>query len=773
MADWLNEQSLHILQTKYLQKGETYEQALQRIGKGIYTISKNKTLANSILQAIDSGWLGLASPIWANFGTDRGFGISCFSSYIDDSMIDIADKVKEVMMQTKMGGGTSGYFGALRPRGAEIKGNGTTNGAISFMKIFDSVIEVTSQGNVRRGSFAAYLDAEHPDILEFLNIRQVGNPIQNLLTGVCLSDKFMQSVVDGDSNNRKIWAKILESRMNTGTPYLFFTDNVNRSKPEIYKDEKIYNSNLCVYGDTEIYTDTGRVKIKDVCNQLVKVWNGEAFSPVEVKKTGEDQEMVKVITSKGHELVCTKYHKFYVKDETEPSGEREVRASELHNGMRLVNYQMPVINQTENIAWLNGVIKSSGEYVKGVAILLYSDSKETQQRWIKRIGELGVVASISKTQDGDKYRDVVIIGKSAFGFLSHLGLSCLKDEKSKAIRPIASDVDIERVEPYSGFHDSYCFTELKKGRAVFNGMLTGQCSEILLPSNKDESFVCCLSSLNLEKYDEWKDTDLVYNAIRFLDVVMEEFIIKSKGVSGFETAHNFAKRHRALGLGVLGFHSYLQSKHIAFGSEGSKKVNRIIFKKISEQAKDATRLLAKELGVCPIGKEKGIKVRNATTLAIAPTTNNSAILGQASPGIEPYKSNYYVAGLNDKSHIRKNKYLEELLERKNLNSNLIWDGIMSRKGSVQHLQWMSDEEKKVFATFAEIDQKHIIDLAIDRQEYLDQGQSVNLIIHYNTPIKEVNAMYIDAWKRGIKTLYYQRGVNIAKENIYECRSCQA
>lgn len=788
MAEWLNEQSLHILQSKYFQEGEDYNKALDRIGKAIEKLSGKKQLTNDVLDAIDKGWLGLASPIWANFGTDRGLPISCFGSYVDDSMDDIADKAKEVMIQTKMGGGTSGYFGALRARGAKIKGNGTTNGPVSFMQIFDSIIEVTSQGNVRRGSFAAYLDAEHPDILEFLNIRQIGNPIQNLLTGVCCSDKFMQSIIDWDKHNRKVWAKILESRINTGTPYIFFTDNVNKAKPKIYEDRRIHHSNLCVHGDTEIYTDEGRKPIKELAGQLVRVWNGETFSTVDVEKTGENQEMVKVITNKGHELICTKYHKFYIKsDIPQPTPEEqkklgketpqqvsyiEYRAHQLTEGLELIDYELPVINKEENIKWLEVVINKQGKVVDNRNILLYSDKKEVLLRWVKRIGELGCFATISKIRNGNEYKDVVIIPNTSTRYLAHLGVRQLRDVNASSVKPVSGGVKILKVEPYAGYHDSYCFTEPKKGMGVFNGIVTGQCSEILLPNRKDESFVCCLSSLNIEKYDDWANSNLVSTAIEFLDVVMEEFIRKSVTINGMETAHRFAKNHRALGLGVLGFHSYLQMKNIAFDSEAARKINKHIFKDISEKAKETTERLAKELGQCPLAEEKNLMIRNATTLAIAPTTNNSAILGQTSPGIEPFKSNYYIAGLNDKSHVRKNKWLEKFLESQNLNSDLVWDSIRSAGGSVKNLHWLSPEQKKVFATFAEINPEAIIDMAIDRQEYIDQGQSLNLIIHYNTPVKEINRLYIDAWKKGLKTLYYQRGVNIAKEQS-ECRSCHS
>lgn len=543
---WLNDESEQILNRGYLLKGETVEGAIDRI-----TLSAAKRLHRLELQErfkemIVKGWISFSSPVWANMGTQRGLPISCFNVHVPDSIEGITHKLGEVIMQTKIGGGTSAYFGELRHRGTAVTDNGKSSGAVSFMKLFDSAMDVVSQGGVRRGAFAAYLDIDHADIDEFLNIRDIGNPIQNMFFGVCVPDYWMQEMIDGDMEKRKIWAKLLESRQEKGMPYIFFSDNVNRNKPQVYKDKNmtIYSSNLC--------------------------------------------------------------------------------------------------------------------------------------------------------------------------------------------------------------------------------------SEIMLPSNFDESFICCLSSMNLELYDEWKDTDAVRLAIYFLDAVLSEFIEKTKDSYYLQSARNFAKRHRALGLGVLGYHSYLQKNNIAFESLEAKLFNAEAFKLIQQESLEASKELAKIYDEPEL--LEGYGLRNAALLAIAPTTSSSAILGQTSPGIEPFSSNYYKAGLAKGNFMRKNKYLKALLQEKGYDNEDTWRSIMLNHGSVQHLDFLSTEEKNVFKTFKEISPMEIIVQAAQRQQFIDQSQSLNINIPSSIPIKDVNRLMIEAWKLGVKSIYYQRSQSVSKElvvNLVNCSSCEA
>jgi len=543
---WLNEESEQILNRGYLLKGETTQKAIERIANAAAKRLYKPELAEAFIEMIEKGWMSLSSPIWANMGTERGLPISCFNVYVPDNIESITHKLGEVIMQTKIGGGTSGYFGELRERGSAVTDNGKSSGAVSFMKLFDTAMDTISQGGVRRGAFAAYLDIDHDDIKEFLEIKNIGSPIQNLFTGICIPDYWMQDMLDGDRDKREIWAKVLESRQQKGLPYLFFTDNINRNKPQVYKDRemKIYSSNLC--------------------------------------------------------------------------------------------------------------------------------------------------------------------------------------------------------------------------------------SEIALPSSADESFICCLSSMNLELYDEWKDTEAVKLAIYFLDAVLQEFIAKTEDNYYLKSANTFAKNHRALGLGVMGWHSYLQKNKIAFESLDAKMHTNKIFSNIEEKAVKASQELARIYGEPEM--LKGYGLRNTTLMAIAPTTSSSAILGQTSPGIEPYSSNYYKAGLAKGNFMRKNKYLKALLEEKESDNEETWRSIMLNHGSVQHLEILTQEEKDIFKTFKEISQYEIILQASIRQKYIDQAQSLNLNIPSNVPIKEVNRLMIEAWKLGVKTLYYQRSQSVSKEfvtNIVACSSCEA
>ncbi|MEH0152925.1 ribonucleoside-diphosphate reductase subunit alpha [Limibacter armeniacum] len=543
---WLNEESQNMLNRGYLLKGETVQAAIRRVATAAAKRLYKPEMAESFVEIIEKGWISLSSPIWANMGTERGLPISCFNVHVPDNIESITHKLGEVIMQTKIGGGTSGYFGELRERGSAVTDNGRSSGAVSFMKLFDTAMDTISQGGVRRGAFAAYLDIDHSDIKEFLEIKNIGNPIQNLFFGVCVPDYWMQEMIDGDREKREIWAKVLESRQQKGLPYIFFSDNINRFKPDVYKDKNltIHASNLC--------------------------------------------------------------------------------------------------------------------------------------------------------------------------------------------------------------------------------------SEIALPSSHDESFICCLASMNLELYDEWKDTDAVKIAIYLLDAVLQEFIVKTEGNYYLASANRFAKRHRALGLGAMGWHSYLQKNMIPFEGMQSKALTNKIFKGIQEKANEASRELAEIYGEPEI--LEGYGRRNSTLMAIAPTTSSSAILGQTSPGIEPFSSNYYKAGLAKGNFMRKNKYLKKLLVEKGMDSEATWHSIMLQHGSVQHLDGLTEEEKEVFKTFKEISQLEIIQQASIRQKFIDQAQSLNLNIPFDLPVKEVNRLLIEAWKLGVKTLYYQRSQSVSKEfiaNLVTCSSCES
>ena len=544
--EWLNKDSRKFLERGYLLEGETAEQRIRDIADASEKYLNITGFADKFEDYMSKGFFSLSSPIWSNFGRKRGLPISCFGSYIPDTMDGIMEKVSETAVMTKHGGGTSAYFGKLRGRGTPISSGGESTGSVHFMELFDKLMNVVSQGNVRRGSFAAYLPIDHPDIEEFLKIKSDGCDIQDLSIGVCVSDEWMNKMKDGDKEARKIWGLVIKKRFESGYPYIFFSDNANNQAPQIYKDKgiKINNSNLC--------------------------------------------------------------------------------------------------------------------------------------------------------------------------------------------------------------------------------------SEIMLSNSEDESFVCDLSSLNLETWDEWKDTDAVETLVYFLDAVMTEFIDKTEGMKFMEAPRKFAMNQRALGVGVLGWHSLLQSKMIPFESMEAKMLNSQIWISIRSKADNATKSLADKLGEAPL--LIGYGRRNATTLAIAPTTSSSFILGQVSPSIEPLNSNYFVKDLSKGKFTFKNPYLKKLLKEKDKDDDENWKSILVKGGSVQHLDFLSENEKDVFKTFGEISQKEIVIQAAQRQKYIDQGQSLNIMIPPNTKPKEVNELMIFAWEQGIKSLYYQRSANPAQElarSILSCKSCEA
>ena len=554
--EWLTNNSRKFLESGYLTGDTTPEERIREIADNAERILNIDGFSDKFYKYMAAGYFSLASPVWSNFGKKRGLPISCFGSHVADDMGDILFSQSEVGMMSKLGGGTSGYFGKLRQRGADVKNNGSSSGSVHIMQLFEKMVDVVSQGSVRRGRFSPYLPIDHKDIKEFLEIGTEGNPIQELTHGVTVSDKWMQEMIDGDVEKRGLWAKVLQRRGEIGYPYILFRDNANNGTVDVYKD-------------------------------------------------------------KGHEI-----------------------------------------------------------------------------------------------------------------YASNL------------------------------------------------------CTEIMLPSNEDWSFVCCLSSINLVHYDKWKDTDAVETLTFFLDAVMQEFINKLEAYKDsadrddqftfrfMEKAYKFAKENRALGLGALGWHSLLQSKMLGFDSAEAYSLNSEIFKVIKEKSYQASEEMAKMYGEPAV--LKGYGRRNATLNAIAPTTSSAFILGQVSQGIEPIWSNIYVKDIAKIKTTIKNPILEKLLNDKGQNTSDVWKSIRDNDGSVQHLNILTEQEKDVFKTYSEIDQNVIVYQAANRQNHIDQGQSINIMVHPDMPIKEVNAVYINAWKLGVKSMYYQHSMNAAQKfkQKKECASCE-
>ena len=542
---WLNEDSRLFLQRGYLLDGTTPEARIRAIAAHAGNILQDDTFAERFHHYMARGYYSLSSPIWSNFGLSRGLPISCFGSYIGDSIYDIMRTTAEVGMMSKIGGGTSAYFGAIRPRGSDISNNGKSDGSFNFSKLFDTIIDVISQGTSRKGQFAGYIDIDHGDIDEWLDIHTEGNPIQLMYYGVCISNAWLESMKAGDPEKRRVWAKVLQRKAETGIPYLFFKDNANAGRPDVYKDRNM-----------------------------------------------------------------------------------TVHASNL-------------------------------------------------------------------------------------------------------------------------------------------------CTEIMLPASDEESFVCCLSSMNLLYFDEWKHTDAPELLTQFLDAVMSEFIEKSAEIPFLDRAHRFAKRHRALGLGVLGWHSYLQANRIAFDSFAAMQKNNEIFQLLQQKTLAASKALAAKFGEPEL--LQGYGRRNTTLLSIAPTKSSSFILGSVSPSVEPFKSNYHVKDLAKIKTTYKNPFLVELLKEKGIDNEKTWESILLNDGSVQHLAALNDEEKEIYKTFAEISQLAIIQQAAQRQKYIDQGQSINVMIHPETPTRDINQLYLTAAELGLKSIYYQHSMSAAQRfnrNLLNCSSCE-
>lgn len=547
----------------YLQPGEKPKDAYWRVSTAVAKRLGKPQLATKFFDYIWKGWLNLASPVLANTGTDRGLPISCYGIDVGDSIYEIGVKNLELMILAKNGGGVGIGINMIRPAGAKITNNGTSDGVVPFCKIYDSTILATNQGSVRRGAASVNIKIEHPDFEDFLEIREpkgdVNRQSLNLHQCVVISDSFMRKLEEGDKDARRKWGKLLQKRKATGEPYIMYKGNVNKVNPEMYKK----------------------------------------------------------------------------------------------NGLKV--------------------------------------------------------------------------------------------------------------------------------------HMTNICSEITLHTDEQHSFVCCLSSLNLAKYDEWKDTDLIYTATWFLDGVLEEFIQKAKNMKGFENAVRSAEKGRSLGLGVLGWMTYLQQRGIPFEGLQAQFHTRKLFSQLKIESEQASRDMAREYGEPLWCKDSGF--RNTHLRAIAPTVSNSKLSGNVSAGIEPWAANVYTEQSAKGTFIRKNPELEKVLDTIGKNTKEVWDKILEDLGSVQNLDFLdewcykagtlvkrsdvSEEDfqqncfsvKDVFKTFKEINQLDLVRQAGVRQQYIDQSVSLNLAFPSSADPKWINQVHMEAWKQGIKTLYYMRTESVLRGDI--------
>ncbi len=543
----LSDQASKLLKDYYCIEGEPSPQYAYARAARAYCYD-DKKLAQRIYDYASKGWFMYSSPVLSNAPLPnkkpKALPISCFLTYVPDTLEGLIDHTSELRWLSVKGGGVGGHWTDVRSV------SDIAPGPIPFLHTVDADMTAYRQGKTRKGSYAAYLDVSHPDIMEFLTIRiptgDIGRKCLNLHNAVNVTDDFMNAVRNDemwelkDPNDdtvreiikaRKLWEQILETRFRTGEPYVNFIDTANKYLPETQKKLglKIHGSNLC--------------------------------------------------------------------------------------------------------------------------------------------------------------------------------------------------------------------------------------NEIHLPTNDDRTAVCCLSSLNLELYDEWKDTPVVRDLIRFLDNVLQYFVDNAPDT--LKRAKYSASQERSLGLGAMGYHSYLQKHMIPF--EKSGEINKEIFSFIRSEADAETLTLGKERGEAP--DMKGTGRRNAHLLAIAPNANSSMIVS-TSPSIEPHKANAYTHRTRAGSHLIKNKYLSKLLEKYNMNKSEVWTGIVTNSGSVQHLQFLTVEEKEVFKTAVELDQIRMVELAGQRQKYLDQGQSLNIFFPAGASKKYVQQVHFRAWETECKGLYYLRTeVSNRAENI--------
>ena len=543
--------------------------------------SDNDEMAERIYNYASKLWFMFSTPVLSNAGSKRGMPISCFLNYVGDSREGLTGHYTENAWLASVGGGIGGYWGHVRSDGTMTSGGSQSSGSIPFLHVVDSEILAFSQGKTRRGSYAAYMDISHPEIIEFMEMRKpsggdVHRKCLNLHHGINISDEFMQlidncikeptyddtwNLVDPHTKKvvrtisaRELWQKILETRVATGEPYLSFIDTINDALPESQKKLglEVHHSNLC--------------------------------------------------------------------------------------------------------------------------------------------------------------------------------------------------------------------------------------TEITLPTSDNRTAVCCLSSVNLEKYDEWQNDSLfIPDLIRFLDNVLQYFI--DYAPEELFRARFSANNERSLGLGAMGFHAYLQSKGIPFESALAKAMNLKIFKTMKAQAVEESKRLAIKRGEAP--DMEGTGMRNAHLLAIAPNASSSIICGTTSPSIEPYRANAYVQKTMSGSFLVKNKYLEKILEKKGINNDKTWTSILANRGSVLHVKELSDYEKDIFKTAIEINQQWVIEHASDRQQYICQGQSVNVFVPADVNVKELHEIHMLAWKRKLKTLYYCRSEAIKRAELVskkvertiipeaDCLACEA
>ncbi len=871
---WYSTSGFQLFENKYEYQtnGRSVRGQFERIAKtAAKHVPQLKEAEDKFFEMLWKGWLSPSTPVMANMGTDRGMPVSCSGTVVSDSVDGFYSNLHEVAMLTKNGFGTASDLSNVRPRGTPISVGGKASGVLPVIKEHVQAMRNVAQGTARRGAWAAYLDIEHGDFYEVVD--HILSDPDDLNIGWTVKQHFIDKLNAGDKECVARFQRAMKVKMITGKGYFFFVDKANNKRPQMYVDNGMFinNSQLCVAPETLVLTDEGYQQIVDLENERVNVWNGKEFSNVVVKKTGENQKLIRVVTNSGFELECTPYHKFYIAMRSPNTGNRwvvEKRAHELVEGDKLIKCNFPIIEGSETFlyAYDNGLFSAEGcNTDQGKRLYLYHDKRAVKahlsdiyKKWtvqenlnreyshsdllmnkffvptgdytiksklewfaglcdgdgtIARCGNtqsiqvssinknfllevqmmlqtIGVSSKVTVMHEacdrmmplnngtGDmgmfscqtSYR--LLIGQTGICTMQDMGFKTyrLALTNHRPNRECSQFVKVVAVLDEGRFDDTYCFTEPKEGMGVFNGILTGQCSEIMLFNDEDHTYTCVLSSPNAAKYSEWKDTDMPYWAAIFLDCVASEFIERAKDVPGLEKAVRFTEKGRALGLGLCGLHTLFMKEMFAFESFEAHMLSQEISAKIMKDAQRATRDMAKILGEpewC-----KGYGVRNTHLCAIAPTKSTALLMGGISEGINPDPAMCFTQLTAAGEMERVNPTLLNLMKEKGVYSKKNIQSIVDKQGSVQGVDWLTDDEKLVFRTAFEINQKSILRLAAARSAYVDQGQSLNLFFPADEDPAWIAEVHKEAFENpNILALYYiytQAGVQGAKG---ECEAC--
>lgn len=835
---------------------ETPQYMILRVSVGVHydkNTDKQEMLdkIKETYELMSNGLFTHATPTLFNAGSKRPQMASCFLLSTEDSATGIYKTISDCAIISKWSGGIGVSIQDIRSKGSPIKGtNGTSDGIVPMLRVYNATARYMNQGSKRNGSFACYIEPWVGDIFEFLDMKKnTGSEetrARDLFYALWIPDLFMECVEKdsdwylmcpsvseglteayGEKFNdlykkyidegkymrkvkaREVWNKILESQMETGTPYLLYKDACN-----IKSNQKnlgtIKNSNLCVSGETKILTSEGYTEIKSLENKEVEVWNGEEFSKTKVIKTGENQKLIKIEFDNGEELECTDYHKFYIETGTRPSDksvEKEIRAKDLKKGMKIIKTSYPIIDN-----------KTQQEFINDESVVPVNHCLDDKIRWLEEtcdiigcietesvqiispnlfflrdirlmLNTMGCDCEIIPDKTKECFR--LCISTSNLENLISLGFSpkrlSLCDFK-KGNRNASRFIKVKNVIHKYKYGDTFCFNEEKRHKGVFNGIITGQCSEIVQYSSPEETATCNLSSIALPKfvkegkYDFEELKNVAYKIVYNMNKVIDHTFYPTP-----ETRRS-NMRHRPIGIGVQGLADVFFIMKLPFESEEARKLNKDIFEAIYYGTTRASCDIAKKdgayetfegspfsegkfqfdlWGMSDIIKDsiwdweslrndiKQYGIRNSLLTTVMPTASTSQILGNTE-ACEAIQSNIFSRTTLSGEFVVINKYLVKDLQELKLWNNDIKNKIIADEGSIQDIPEIPDNIKKLYKTTWEISQKCMIDMSADRAPFIDQSQSLNLFIDKPT-IGKLTSMHFYAFKKGLKTgCYYLR-----------------